>query len=266
MQICFPLFSTNVITCLKCINYFVLCLQCTNVVTANDAAAIAIQLFRLDARLCDQNPMKVARTTNNPSVSGNTLQEATTSYVCCGNTQDTPRLSHDASVQTNPCTVLQLNPVHTTDLAKSLSDAQITPTTSTCSQTDSDNNSSSTTIASVEPVSKDHKSQLPTSSVTVPPMAQESEEICVKESKDTNEDVLKNNMDDNAKPCEQNGTTDPLKKDALDDLDVASLVIPDFILINLPDINKSLTGSMHQLLKHIATYQTGKFLTFKLCN
>lgn len=231
--------------------------------TANDAAAIAIQLFRLDARLCDQNPMKVARTTNNPSVSGNTLQEATTSFACCSNTQDIQRLSHDASVQTNPCTVFQVNPVHTTDLAKSLSDAQITQTTSTCSQTDSDNSSSSLKIVRVESVSKENKSQLPPISVSVPSMAQKSEDTSVQDSKETNEDNILKNMDDNVKPCEQNGTTDLINKDVLNNLDVASLVIPDCILDTLPDLNKALKVTMEQpLLKHIASFQTGNFQIF----
>lgn len=79
--------------------------------------------------------MKVARTTNNSSVSGNTLYEATTSLACSSNTQESQRLSHDASVQTNSCTVFQVNPVHTTDLSRSLSDTQIS-LTRTSSQTD----------------------------------------------------------------------------------------------------------------------------------
>lgn len=79
--------------------------------------------------------MKVARTTNNSSVSGNTLYEGSSSLACSSNTQDSQRLSHDASVQTNPCTVFQVNPVHTTDLSRSLSDTQIS-LTRTCSQTD----------------------------------------------------------------------------------------------------------------------------------
>lgn len=233
--------------------------QCTNVVTANDAAAIAIQLFRLDARLCDQHPMKVARTTSNPSVSGNSLHEATTSLACCSsNAQDIQRLSHDASVQTNPCTVFQVNPVHTTDLTKSLSDAQITQTASTCSQTDSESSSSSFKIINVESLTKEHKNQ----SIAPESMAQKQDDISAHISKENiTEDVL-THIDNNIKPCEQNGTTDPINNDILNCLNVASLSIPDSLLNDLP----TFMDTMQQPLKHIASYQTGNFIIFSFNN
>lgn len=225
-------------------------------VTANDAAATAIQLFRLDARLCDQNPMKIARTTNNPSVSGNSLHQATTSLACCSNTQDIQRLSYDASVQTNPCTVFQVNPVHTTDLTRSLSDAQITQTTSTCSQTDSDSNSSSFKIVNAESMTKEHKNQ---SIIPIESMAQKQEDTSAQVSKENNESVF-NNIHDHIKPCEQNVTIDPINKDILDCLDVALLSIPDCIMDNLEDINNSLMATMKKSLQHIASFQTGKYI------
>lgn len=222
-------------------------------VTANDAAAIAIQLFRLDARLCDQHPMKVARTTDNPSVSGNSLHEATTSLACSSNTQETLRFSHNASVQTNPCNVFQVNPVHTTDLSKSLSDAQITETTSTSSQTNGDSNSSSFKIISAEHMAKDNKSQ----PVPVESMSQKQEDIS---AQDVVENVLKN-TDDHVKPCEQNGSTNhSIFKDILDRLDVASLSIPECIMHDLEDVNLALMDTMKKPLKHIASFQTGNFM------
>lgn len=230
-------------------------------VTANDAAAIAIQLFRLDARLCDQHPMKIARTTDNPSVSGNSLYEATTSLACSSNTQETLCLSYDASIQTNPCTVFQVNPVHTTDLSKSLSDTQITPTTCTSSKTNSDNNSSSFKIVSAEPMARDHKSQ---SIVPIESMAQKQEDISAQDSKEVEENVLKN-TDDHIKPCEQNGSTDhSICKDILDHIDVASLSIPDCIMHDLEDVNLTLIDTMKKPLKHIASFQTGNFVIFSL--
>lgn len=222
--------------------------------TANDAAAIAIQLFRLDARLCDQHPMKVARTTDNPSVSGNSLHEATTSLACSSNTQETLRFSHNASVQTNPCTVFQVNPVHTTDLSKSLSDAQITETTSTSSQTNSDSNLSSFKIVSTEPmITNDNKSP----QVLVESMSQKQEDTS---AQDVEENVMKN-TDDQVKPCEQNGSTNhPICKDILDRLDVASLSIPECIMHDLEDVNLALMDTMKKPLKHIASFQTGNFM------
>lgn len=219
--------------------------------SANDAAAIAIQLFRLDARLCDQNPMKVARTTDNPSVSGNTLQEATTSLACCSNTQDI-RFSHDASVQTNPCTVFQVNPVHTTDLSRSLSDAQITQTTSTCSQTESNDKPPTFIIANTaESSAKEHNNSS---------MAQKQEGTSAQVSKE--EDSLKNS-DDHIKSSDQNGTTEhPINKDILDHLDVASLSIPDCLMHDLQDINLALMETVKKPLKHIASFQTGNFIIF----
>ncbi|XP_025409259.1 ubiquitin-protein ligase E3A isoform X3 [Sipha flava] len=226
----------------QCVNdYCASSKRCTNVVSANDAAAIAIQLFRLDARLCDQHPMKVARTTNNPSVSGNTLHEATTSLACCSNAPDT-RLSHDASVQTNPCTVFQVNPIHTTDLSRSLSDAQITQTTSTCSQTDCESNSSSFKLANTEPMTKEHKNP---SIIPIESMAQKQEDTSAQVSKEEiNEDVLKN---------------------------VASLSVPDSLMHDLQDINKALMDSVNLPLEQIASFQTGiKYLNetnvFELIN
>lgn len=230
-------------------------------VNANDAAAIAIQLFRLDARLCDQHPMKVARTTDNPSVSGNTLYEATTSLACCSNSQDTQRLSHDASVQTNPCTVFQVNPVHTTDLARSLSDAQITQTTSTCSQTDSVIDSFQITKVEslTEPMAKEHKSQ---STAPKESMAQKQEDTTATVSnEEVNEDVLQSTDD---VKLHQNGTSDHLaSKDILDRLDVASLSIPDGLMHDLQDINLALMETVKKPLKQIASLETGNFLMDK---
>lgn len=222
-------------------------------VTANDAAAIAIQLFRLDARLCDQNPLKVARTTNNPSVSGNTLHESTSSIACCSNTLDIQCLSHDASVQTNTCTVFQVNPVHTTDLTRSLSDTQITQTTSTCSQTDSERSSSSIKIVNTQPLTKEYVDQ-PIASLEF--MAQKQEDTSAQVSKEVNENSLKT-TDDNVDSSEQNGTSDKMKA-ILNHLDVASLSIPDSILNKLPDM--SVMEIMP--LKHIASFQTGNYVVF----
>lgn len=225
--------------------------------TANDAAAIAIQLFRLDARLCDQHPIKVARTTNNPSVSGNSLYEATTSVACSSNTtQDTTlHISHDASVQTNPCTVFQVNPVHTTDISKSISDAQITQITKDTSQTNGDVNSISLETISVEqPMAKEHKSQ---SFVPVESMAQNQDNTSTQASKEDNDDVFKNG-DDHVKPCEQNNSVDqPVTKNILDRLDVASLSIPDSMMHNVQDMNLALMETIKKPLKHIASFQTG---------
>lgn len=224
-------------------------------VSANDAAAIAIQLFRLDARLCDQHPMKVARTTNNPSVSGNTLQEDTTSLACCSNTQDI-RLSHDACVQTNPCTVFQVNPVHTTDLSRSLSDAQITQTTSTCSQTESNDKPPTLIIVNTAPESsaKEYNSS---SIAPIESMAQK-QGSSAQVSRD--EELLKN-TDDHIKPSDQNGTS-PISKDILEHLDVASLSIPDCLMHDLQDINLALMETVKKPLKHIASFQTGNFIIF----
>jgi len=227
-------------------------------VTANDAAAIAIQLFRLDARLCDQHPMKVARTTNNPSVSGNTLYEATTSLACSSNTiQDTLRISHDASVQTNPCTVFQVNPVHTTDLSKSLSDAQITQTTSTSSQTNGEGNSSSLKVVSVEqPMAKEHKIQ---SVVPVESMAQNQDGTSAQAPKENDENVLKDmNL---MESCEQSGSNDnqPLKNDILERLDVASLSVPDCMLHDVHNVDSTLMEAIKKPLKYIASFQTGNY-------
>lgn len=223
-------------------------------VTANDAAAIAIQLFRLDARLCDQNPLKVAKTTNNSSVSGNTLHEASSSIACCSNTQEIQYLSHNASVQANPCTVFQVNPVHTTDLTRSLSDTQITQTTSTCSQTNSESSSSLVKEVNAEPLEKEHIGR-PIASLEL--MAQKEEDTPVQVSKEVNENALKT-LNDSVNSSEQNGTTDKVKT-ILNHLDVASLRIPDSILYKLPDM-----GAVEIMpLKHIASFQTGKF-GFKL--
>lgn len=224
--------------------------------TANDAAAIAIQLFRLDARLCDQHPMKVARTTDNPSVSGNSLHEATTSLACSSNTPEALRFSHNTSVQTNPCTVFQVNPVHTTDLSKSLSDAQITETTSTSSQTNSDSDSSTFKIVSADPMAKDNKSQ---PFVSLESMSQKQEDTS---PQDVEENVSKN-TDDHVKPCGQNGSINhPICKDILDHLDVASLSIPECIMHDLEDVNLALMDTMKKPLKHIASFQTGNFMFF----
>lgn len=233
--------------------------QCTNVVSANDAAAIAIQLFRLDARLCDQHPMKVARTTNNTSVSGSNLHEATTSLACCSNAQDM-RLSHDASVQTNPCTVFQVNPIHTTDLSRSLSDAQITQTTSTCSQTDSESNSSSFKLVSTEPVAKEFK--IP-SITPLETMAQKQEDTSAQVFEEEVNGVALRSTDDHVKSSELNGSTEqPISKDILDNLDVASLSVPDSLMHDLQDINKALMDSVNLPLEQIASFQTGNFIIF----
>lgn len=231
--------------------------------SANDAAAIAIQLFRLDARLCDQHPMKVARTTDNPSVSGNTLQEATTSLACCSSTQDLQRLSHNASVQTNPCTVFQVNPVHTTDLSRSLSDAQITQTSSTCSQTDS--NDTPPTFIIVSTPGSSAKEQKSSSIAPIDSMAQKQDDTSAQVSSE--EDLL-NNTDNHIKLSEQNGTTEhSINKNILDNLDVASLNIPDcLILHDLHDINLAVMENAKKPLKHIASFQTGNFIIFSIVN
>ncbi|KAF0765438.1 ubiquitin-protein ligase E3A isoform X1 [Aphis craccivora] len=227
--------------------------RCTNVVSANDAAATAIQLFRLDARLCDQHPMKVARTTNNPSVSGNTLHDANTSLACCSNTQDTLYLSHDACVQTNPCTVFQVNPVHTTDLSRSLSDAQISQTTSTCSQTESGGSSSSFKIVGAEPMTKEHSPFI----APIESMAQQEGTSSQFSKEEVNEDVSKH-KDDHANPHEQNNSTNhSTNKDILDRLDVASLEIPECVLHEVEDINLTFMETMKNTIKHIASIQNG---------
>lgn len=230
-------------------------------VSANDAAAIAIQLFRLDARLCDQHPMKVARTTNNSSVSGSTLHEATTSLACCSNTQDT-RLSHDASVQTNSCTVFQINPIHTTDLSRSLSDTQITQTTSTCSQTDCESNSSSFKLVSTDLITKENTNP---SIIPKESMAQKQEDTSAQISKEEiNEDVLKS-TDDHVNSSDQNNSTEQLiSKNILGDLDVASLSVPDSLMHDLQDINKALMDSVNLPLEQIASFQTGNSVIFYL--
>lgn len=222
--------------------------------SANDAAAIAIQLFRLDARLCDQHPMKVARTTNNPSVSGNTLHDANTSLACCSNSQDNLRLSHDVCVQTNPCTVFQVNPVHTTDLSQSLSDAQITQTTSNFSQTNSGGSLSGIKVVRVESVPKEHSPSI----APIESMAQQQEDMSARVS---NDDVLKH-LDDHVNPCDQNGTTN-INKDILDRLDVASLSIPDCILHDVEDINLAFMETMKKTLEYIASFQNGKLIIFE---
>lgn len=231
-------------------------------VSANDAAAIAIQLFRLDARLCDQHPMKVARTTNNPSVSGNTLHDANTSLACCSNTQDTLCLSHDACVQTNhPCTVFEVIPVHSIDLSRPLSDAQITQTTSTCSQTKGGSTSSSFKIASSEPMAKEHNTFI---APIVDSMAQQEEDTSaqVATKEEIVEDVFKNN-DELVKPNEQNDTTShSTNKDILDRLDVASLSIPDCIMHDAEDINLAFMETMKKTIKHISSFQNGNFILF----
>ncbi|KAL4089713.1 hypothetical protein QTP88_024689 [Uroleucon formosanum] len=230
--------------------------RCTNVVSANDAAAIAIQLFRLDARLCDQHPLKVARTTNNPSVSGNTLHDANTSLACCSNTQDNLCLSHDACVQTNhSCTVFEVIPVHSIDLSRSLSGAQITQTTSTSPQTKGGSSSSSFKIVGAEPTAKEHN---PFIAPIVDSMAQQEEDTSAQVSKEeVNEDVLKD-IDDHVNTCEQNGATNhSTNKDILDRLDVASLSIPDCIMHNVEDINLAFMETMKKTLKHIASFQNG---------
>lgn len=235
-------------------------------VSANDAAATAIQLFRLDARLCDQHPMKVARTTNNPSVSGNTLHDANTSLACCSNTQDTLYLSHDACVQTNPCTVFQVNPVHTTDLSRSLSDAQISQTTSTCSQTESGGSSSSFKIVGAEPMTKEHSPFI----APIESMAQQEGTSSQFSKEEVNEDVSKH-KDDHANPHEQNNSTNhSTNKDILDRLDVASLEIPECVLHEVEDINLTFMETMKNTIKHIASIQNGNFKYFykilSMCN
>lgn len=202
--------------------------------------------------------MKVARTTNNPSVSGNILHEATTSLACSSNTENIQCFSHDASVQTNLCTVFQVNPVHTTDLSQSLSDAQITQTTSTCSQIDSDNNLSSFKVVDTELMAKEHESS---SIIPVEPMTQKQENASAEISKEeVKEDTLKN-PDDHIKTCEKNGTTNnPISNDIADLLDVSSLSIPDCIMHDLQDINLALMETVKKPLKHIAFFQTGNFL------
>jgi hypothetical protein len=229
-------------------------------VSANDAAAIAIQLFRLDARLCDQHPMKVARTTNNPSVSGNTLHDANTSLACCSNTQDTLCLSHDACVQTNPCTVFQVNPVHTTDLSRSLSDAQITQTTNTCSQTESGGSSSSFKIVSAESMTKEHGPFI----APIESMAQQQQQGTSTQfsKEEVSEDLLKHTAD-HTNSCEQNNTTNhSTNKNILDHLDVASLEIPECVLHEVGDINFTFMETMKKTLKQIASIQNGNFEYF----
>jgi len=207
--------------------------------------------------LCDQHPIKVARTTNNPSVSGNTLYEATTSLACSSNTfQDTQHMSHDASVQTNPCTVFQVNPVHTTDLSKSLFDAQIMETTSTSSQTNGEGNSSSLKVVSVEQsMAKEHKIQ---SVVPVESMTQNQDGTSAQALKEYNENVL-NNTDDHMESCEENGSNDDqrLKNDILERLDVASLSIPEYMMHDVHDANSTFLKTIRKPLKYIASFPTG---------
>lgn len=241
-------------------------------VSANDAAAIAIQLFRLDARLCDQHPLKVARTTNNSSVSGNTLHEATTSLACSSNIQeqDTQHLSHDASVQANLIQQYLSNPFRPGDLPMSLSSPQITRTTSTCSQTDSSDSSSSSsnTVNIAESIAKEH--QIP-SVVSVVSMAQRQEDSSSSSAQvskeDVSEDVLKSTPSSKVfPPSEENGDLKfgkPIEsKDSLDHLDMSSLNIPDCIMNDLQDINLALMETMKKPLKHIASFQTGNFIIF----
>lgn len=219
--------------------------------SANDAAALAIRLVRLDARLCDQHPMKVARTTDNPSVSGNTLHEATTSLASCSNTQ---YLSHDICVQTNPCPVFQVNPVHTADLSKSLSDAQITQNTSTCSQKDYNSDSSSIRVLGAEPMAKEHES---TSNIRVECMTQKQDDTSAQVSKnEVTEDTLKK-TEEHVKSYDQNGTTDPsMSKNILDCLNVASLSMPECV----DEKNLAIMEIMKEPLKHVASCQTGNYV------
>lgn len=233
-------------------------------VSANDAAAIAIQLFRLDARLCDQHPLKVARTTNNSSVSGNTLHEATTSLACSSNIQEQDtQLSHDASVQANLIQQYLSNPFRPGDFPMSLSSPQITRTTSTCSQTDSSGSSSSSsnTVNIAESIPKEH--QIP-SVVSVVSMAQRQEDSSSSaqiSKEEVSEDVLKSTP---SSKSEENGDFKFGKpvdsKDSLDHLDMSSLNIPDCIMNDLQDINLALMETMKKPLKHIASFQTGNFL------
>lgn len=247
--------------------------QCTNVVSANDAAAIAIQLFRLDARLCDQHPMKVARTTNNSSVSGNTLHEATTSLACgSSNTQDSQRLSHDASVQTNPCTVFQVNPVHTTDLSRSLSDAQIS-LTRTCSQTDINgipcmvmNNTpyqQQAISASLPQItsfgtSNNTPYQQQAISASLPQITSFGSSSSLKLDSTKNEDGIRNTKEEMNPNDYENGDN------IVNILNVGSLNIPDCIMNELRDMNVCLMDfiKMKKPLEHVACFETGNFIIF----
>jgi len=229
-------------------------------VSANDAAAIAIQLFRLDARLCDQHPMKVARTTNNPSVSGNTY-DANTSLACCSNTQDTLCLSHDACVQTNhPCTVFEVIPVHSIDLSRPLSDAQIAQTTSTCSQIKGGSTSSSFKIASAEPMAKEHNTFI---APIVDSMAQQEEDTSDQVSNEEKIEDVFSHIDEIIKPYEQNKAINhSITKDILDRIDVGSLSIPDCIMHDTEDVNLAFMETMKTTLKHISSFQNGNFKLF----
>lgn len=215
--------------------------------SANDAAALAVRLFRHDAQLCDQHPMKVARTTDNPSVSGNALHEATTSLGCSSHTQEIPRLSHDACVQTNPCAVFQVNPIHTADLSRSLSDTQITQTTSTCSQKNDDSSS----LKLVESMAKEHEDP---SVARVECVTQKQDDASAQVSKDEVVEETLKKTDDNAIPCGQNGTTYPTtNKDILDHLDVASLSMPDCDETK----NLAIMEIMIEPLKRVSSCQNG---------
>lgn len=233
------------------LNLFVF--QCTIVLSTNDAAALAIQLFRLDATLCDQHPMKIARTTN--STSGGTLHEVTTSLACCSNTPDMC-LSHDASVQLNPCTVFQKSSAHMSDLSKSLTCAQ-----SACSQANSESNLSSFKLVSTESMAKGYKSP---SITPLESMAQKQEDSSTQVCEEKVNVVSLRNTVDHVKSSEQNDSTElPISKDILlDNLDFTLLSVPDSLTYDLQDTSKALMDSVDLTLEQLASFQTGNFITF----
>lgn len=176
------------------------------------------------------------------------MHEATTSLACSSSAHDIRRLSQDACVQTNSCTVYQVNPVHTTDLSRSLSDTQITQTTIPWSSIDSENNTSPFKIVNAEPRSKEAPSI-----IRVESMAQKDESTSVEVKDDDIQNDTSKTLEEQTptKPCEQNGIHSSVK-DILDHLDVASLSMPDSVDLKNFD-------AMKEPLRHITSCQSGNF-------
>lgn len=209
----------------------------------NDAAAIAIQLFRLDARLCDQHPMKVARTTNNPSVSGNIIHEATTSFACSSDTGDSQFSSNGTSFPS--ITVL---PISISELHPPITEERLIQCTKDYPDID-------LSKLRTELMAKENDSS---SIIPVEPVTQQHENASTEMSK---EDTLKS-TEDHTKTCEKNSTTNnPISNNIIDLLDVSSLSIPDCIMHDLQDMNLALMETVKKPLKHIAFFQTGNFFS-----
>jgi len=105
-------------------------------------------------------------------------------------------------------------------------------------------------------MTKEHKSHQ--SIVPVEHMAQNQGDASVEGSNENNENVLKD-TDEHVKRCEENGPIDdqPITKDILGCLDVASLSIPDCMMNDAQDVNLAFLETIKIPLKHIASFQTG---------